>query len=302
MQTNREIFESAPGIIAQSKEWHDLYEYVTTHGKDRIIAGDYKAFDKRMPPCIILGAYKILYRLCAKAGYTKDDLKVIWGIAEDTAFPLIDYNGDLVEVFGSNPSGHALTVIINGLANSLYVRYSYLSLNKADELLSFTQNVKLITYGDDNVMSVSEKAPWFNHTSMQKALADIDITYTMADKEAESVPYIDIKDASFLKRTWRWDKDMNTYLCPLEEDSINKSLMVCFHDRKKLEMEPRCVAIIKSAVNEYFFYGKNKFEEKRKFLQKIADDSGLKEWYEPIYEQVFPTWDDLKNRFNKNSE
>jgi len=302
IQKNKLIFECAPGTNTQSTEWETFYNYLAENGTDRIISGDYKAFDKRMPPCIILGAYKILYRLCAKAGFTENDLKVVWGIAEDTAFPLIDYNGDLMESFGSNPSGHALTVIINGLANSLYVRYSYLNLNEADELLSFAQNVKLITYGDDNVMSVSERAPWFNHTSMQKVLGDIGITYTMADKEAESVPYIDIKEASFLKRTWRWDKDMNTYLCPLEEDSINKSLMICYHDKKKLEMEPRCVAIIKSAVNEYFFYGRERFEEKRKFLQEIADKSDLKDWYEPIYDQVFPSWESLRDRFNKNSE
>jgi hypothetical protein len=94
-----------------------------------MIAGDYAAFDKSMPPSIILAAFDILIWMCGKAGYTHDDLQICKGVAMDTAFPLVDFNGDLIQFFGSNPSGHPLTVIINGLANSLYMRYCYYQTN-----------------------------------------------------------------------------------------------------------------------------------------------------------------------------
>jgi G:T-mismatch repair DNA endonuclease (very short patch repair protein) len=41
-----------------------------------------------------------------------------------------------------------------------------------------------MTYGDDNEMSVSDKAPLYNHTRMMEVYAFQGIEYTMADKDA----------------------------------------------------------------------------------------------------------------------
>jgi hypothetical protein len=129
MQNNRFIFEGAPGTNAASREWENIRTYLVQFGEDRMVAGDYAAFDKSMPSTIILAAFDIIRRLCKQAGYSESDLKVVQGIAEDTAFPLVDLNGDLIEFYGSNPSGHPLTVIVNGLANALYMRYCYAKLS-----------------------------------------------------------------------------------------------------------------------------------------------------------------------------
>lgn len=297
-QNNRFIFEAAPGTIAQSYEWSEIYDYLTEFGEDRMVAGDYKAFDKRMPAEVILQAYDIIYELCKASGnYTEDQLMVIQGIAYDTAFPLTDLNGDLIEFHGSNPSGHSLTVHINGLANSLYMRYCYYVLNPKREVASFQDNVKLMTYGDDNIMGVSKKTPWFNHTAIQQVLGDVGITYTMADKEAESIPYIHIKDCSFLKRTWVYDSDIKAYLAPLEHDSIEKMLMIGV-ESKALEEEERACVVIESALNEYFFYGKETFEEKRKMLLRIAKEANI---LDVAWKSTFPTWSALAERFWDNS-
>jgi hypothetical protein len=201
MQLNRFIFEASIGCVAQSREWEDIQKFITRFGDNRMIAGDYKAFDKRMPATVILAAFDIIREVCRLSGnFTDEDLKVMTGVAFDTAFPLVDLNGDLVEFFGSNPSGHPLTVVINSLVNSLYVRYSYAILNPAGETAAdFKENVALQTYGDDNVMGVSSTCTWFNHTSLANALASVGIVYTMADKEAVSVPFIHISQVSFLK-------------------------------------------------------------------------------------------------------
>ena len=114
-----------PGIVAQSVEWSGLYEYLTEFGADRIIAGDYGKFDKKMAAPFILGAFDILIGMSEAAGWSEEDIKILRGIAFDTAFPTIDFNGDLIEIQG-NPSGHPLTVIINCLVNCLYMRYAYM--------------------------------------------------------------------------------------------------------------------------------------------------------------------------------
>lgn len=201
IQNNRFPFESGPGTVAQSYEWHEIYTHLTVFGTDRIGAGDYKSFDKSMSSIFILAAFRILITLAMKSGnFTEMDERVMWGIAHDVAFPVMDFNGDVVQFFGSNPSGHPLTVIINGLVNSLYFRYVYFALNPQHEVRTFKQKVRLITYGDDNIFGVCASAPWFNHTTISGALAECGVVYTMADKEAESIPYINISDATFFEK------------------------------------------------------------------------------------------------------
>jgi hypothetical protein len=298
MQNNRFIFEAAPGTIAQSLEWQKIREFLTKHGEDRMIAGDYASFDKSMPPCIILASYKVIYNICKEAGYSDDDLKVVWGIAEDTAYPLVDFNGDLIEFFGSNPSGHPLTVIVNSLANSLYMRYCYSVLSPDNSCEDFQKNVSLMTYGDDNVMGVSDKTPWFNHTAIQNTLHDVGIKYTMADKEAISIPYINISQVSFLKRTWRYDNDMKVYLAPLDHESIEKMLLITVKS-KTISPEAQATAIVSSAMNEYFFYGKKTFNEKRDLLMNVIEKCDLQFYVTP---STFPTWEELSENFWNNSK
>jgi hypothetical protein len=299
LQNNRFVFEAGPGTIAQSSEWGDIYRYLTTFGEDRIVAGDYKSFDKRMPATIILAAFEVMYRLCELSGkYDHDDLMCIRGIATDTAFPLVDFNGDLVEFYGSNPSGHPLTVIVNSLANSLYMRYCYLCLNPQRTCEDFQERVKLMTYGDDNIMGISPEAPWFNHTTIQATLAEIDITYTMADKEAESVPYIPIDDATFLKRKWRFEKELGDYACPLDHQSIEKMLTVWVRSRTISESE-QMVAVISAAVREYFFYGRETFVSKVKLLKEAVSDHGMSRY---VVKSTFPTWHELVTQWKEASK
>lgn len=299
IQRNKYIFESAPGTVAQSLEWQELREFLTTFGEENCFAGDYKAFDKRMASRFILAAYDILADICKEAGYTQEELGVIFGIAIDTAFPLCDFNGDLVEFFGSNPSGHPLTVIINGLVNCLYMRYACFKIVQEDEnterAIEFVKNFKkfvhLLTYGDDNVANSKDKR--INHTSIQAAFNKMGIVYTMADKETESVPFIHIDDCSFLKRTWRYDADVEAFVCPLEHDSIEKMLMTCVAS-KSVCHEAQCVDIVETAIREYFFYGKSTFEEKKLMLKEICDKLGLQPYYK---ESTFPTWQSIYEAF-----
>jgi hypothetical protein len=298
LQNNRMAFEAGPGTIAQSLEWQEMYDYVVKHGLDRIVAGDYKAYDKRMSPKEILAAFDVIIHICQLSGnYSKEDITVIRGIAEDTAFAVVDYNGDLVQLFGSNPSGNPLTVILNSIVNSLRMRYGYRLLNPAQTVIDFSDNVNLMTYGDDNIMSVHRDCDWFNHTTIANVFSKLDITYTMADKEAESIPFIHIDDASFLKRTWRKDENLGCMMAPLEHNSIEKMLTV-WNRSKAVTEEYQGMAVISTALREYFFYGHDIFSEKREMLIKLIKDLGWEDWVE---ETTFPTYLDLCEQFKRSS-
>ncbi len=293
MQGNKYMFECAPGTVAQSLEWTQMYNYITQFG-DNIIAGDYASYDKSMLCIFILAAFDILIEICKLAQYTEADVMVLEGIKIDTAYAWMDFNGDLMQFFGSNPSGHPLTVIINCIVNSLYMRYAYYILNPLKECSTFRLCVALMTYGDDNIAGVAkDKAPWFNHTSISKVFASVGVTYTMADKETESIPYISMKDATFLKRSWRWDEQIGAYTCPLEHDSINKMLTMTVQS-KTLCPEAHSIEVINSACREYFFYGREIFEQKRKMFQEVIIEANIVHYQK---ETTLPSWKSLKDDF-----
>lgn len=298
MQNNRTSFECGPGTVAQSLEWEQIREFLVEFGIDQIVAGDYGKFDKRMPAMVILAAFDVLIQICKIAGYTDEDIQIIRGIAVDTAYPNVDYNGDLIEFFGGNPSGHPLTVIINGIANCIYMRYCYTVLNPLKDCTTFRSNVHLMTYGDDNVMGISKSCPWFNHTSIQRVLALVDIEYTMANKEEASRPYDAITTVSFLKREFRWDADIGAFVAPLCLDSISKMLLMCVQS-KNISSRHHAMAVIQTAIREMFFHGRDAFDNFVEQMHHVVDRCDL-ELY--VSDSTFPTWETLYTMFWASSK
>jgi len=280
IQNFKFVFECGVGTVAPSIEWTAMYEHITKYGEDRIVAGDYKAYDKRMSPGIISEAFRVLIELAKESGNFSDtELTSMMCVAQDTAYPLVDFNGDLVTFWGSNPSGHPLTVIINSIVNSLYMRYAFMECG--NNVADFANNVSLMTYGDDNIMSVSEFCPSFNHSTIQMCLEELDVVYTMADKEAVSVPYIHISEASFLKRTWLWNDKESVYTAPLDESSIEKMLCV-FVRSKTITAKEQISEIIKCAQREWWHYGEVVFNEKTQMLQEVIKECDLESYFVDI--------------------
>jgi hypothetical protein len=269
MQKHKIAFEAAIGVVCQSVEWEYMKDHITKFGLDQMVGGDFEKYDKKMTSDFILAAFSIVAKFYLEAGASPEQVREIMCIGEDTAFSFCSFNGDLIQFLGTNPSGHPLTVVINSIVNSLYMRYVYYCCNPANECMSFKEFVALLTYGDDNFASVSKTiGKWFNHTTIQKELKTIGVSYTMPDKTSESVPFTHFRDASFLKRMWRYDVDVEAWLCPLEEDSIKKSLTV-WTPSNTLDEYSQMVAVITSANNEYFYYGREVFEKHHLKFQEI---------------------------------
>ena len=295
VQDNKLTFEAGPGTVCQSIEWQQLREHLTQFGLERIIAGDYSKFDKHMIADFIMAAYWIIAELHKLAGHDEVMYSKIMGIGTDVAYPVMNIRGEIVMFYGTNPSGHPLTVIINSLVNSLYMRYAYALLGY--DVRTFKEHVALMTYGDDNAMGVSINVPNFTHTNVQRVLAEIGVVYTMADKESESVPYVHIDSVAFLKRRWVFDIDIGAFVCPLDEDSIKKSLM-CWVPSGTICPEAQMVAVIQSAIREYFWYGRETFERKREFFMTFVTRSPYSHF---VGETPLPTWQELKDQFWESS-
>lgn len=278
VQRNQKVFECAVGVVQQSPEWTALFKHIGKYGWDRAIAGDYAKFDARMSPRFMFAAFKLLIQIAEKSGnYSERDLRIMTGIATEITYPTYDYFGTLVQFFGSNPSGHPLTVIINSLVNSLYMRYAYYTIAEEARWWKtphFADVVALMTYGDDNIMTVRKGYSEFNHTRVAEVFANMGIKYTMADKEAESVPYVHLSEASFLKHFAVWDDELQLYRCPCEEESIAKMLHA--HIKSDvLTKEQSAAEAISNVALKYFEFGRETYEARRAELMEVAREAHL---------------------------
>lgn len=296
IQDNQIVFECAVGVVAQSREWGYLKEALTKYGDERMIAGDYKAFDKTVTPMIMMSSFEILIRIAQMAGYSDRQLNIMRGCATEISYPVYEYDGVFLQMFGSNPSGHPLTVIINNLNNSQYIRYAYYAMHDGESVPLFNQRVALLCYGDDNAMSVHEEEDKLNHTSIAHELEKVGVTYTMADKDSESVPFIPLSQVSFLKRGFVWNEELQAWLAPLEEASICKSLHNYMKSKGSLVTSSEIAAnAIETANKEFFFHGRETFEFRRKQLDEVLDRANLR-----VFIGSLKTWDDYKDSFNGN--
>lgn len=98
-------------------------------------------------------------------------------------------------------------------------------------------------------------------------LAEWNIEYTMADKESESTNYIHMKDATFLKRSFV-ERDGMWY-APLAESSIMKTLHT-YLKSSAIDVKEQHAQLLLAANREYFLYGREIFEEKRRMLMDLS--------------------------------
>jgi len=282
IQTHPISFECAVGTDAHGPEWNILMKHLRKFGSERGIAGDYKAYDTTISATMLASVYKVLLHIILRANerhgsFSDDDILVVKSLITDLCQPCYEHNGDILGVVGSNPSGHNLTVIVNNIANSLYMRYTYYVLADCEGITPkpFKENVALLCYGDDNIMGVSEDTPWFNHTNIADTLSMSGVVYTMADKEAESVPYVNLDDLSFLKRGARFEEDLGAFLAPIEMDSIFKSLHNRVVNRTSCSAREHAGAAISAACTEFFLHGREVYEKRVPQLLEIVEKHDL---------------------------
>lgn len=266
------VSECAVGINAMGPEWDQLQDHIKKFGTDRIVAGDYSKYDLRMSAKLTSAAFKILIDFAEMCGYSQEDLQMMRGIATEVVYPMMAYNGDLVMLQGSNPSGQNLTVYINSIVNSLLNRIGFRMLYP-DFKGRFCDAVALSTYGDDFKSSASEDFPDFHHMTLAEKLAYIDMTITMPDKTSKPIPFLTDEFCDFLKRTNRYH-EVGYYVGALSEESIFKSLKAVLRSRA-VSLKEQSAMNIDGALREWFLHGREVYELRRQQMIKIAEESGI---------------------------
>jgi hypothetical protein len=280
--------ECLVGINPMSADWKEFHDHLTGYSNTNMIAGDFSGFDTTMAAQITGAASQIIVEMYTEAGASEDELQMVRGALSDIIHPNVIFEGDVYRFANGNPSGNLITVQLNSMCNSIMMRYVYYAMNPSVKE-PFASNVRLCTYGDDNAMSVKHHCRWFNHTSCQEEFARLDIGYTMADKGAESVPYIPISEISFLKRHFVQHETLGTIVAPVEEASILKK----FHYVKKpgecpLSAAEQFGAYTDGAFREAYLHGRDYYLDfQSKILNIVSLNPELEEQVAVIpYEEM----------------
>lgn len=262
------ISECAVGINAHGPEWDQLMRHVGRFGNDTTLAGDYSKYDLRMSAQLTFAAFRVLMHMAQRCGYTEYDIIIMSGLATDVCYPLMAYNGDLIQHYGSNPSGQNLTVYINCIVNSLLFRCGAIHI-LGSRFERFTNVCALTVYGDDADSTVNPLFPEFNHIAFANFLAFRLMLFTMPNKKDLPKKYMTREESHFLKRISKELGDTGILCGALEESSIFKSLHCVVKSHAVTTME-QSISNLNGAAREFFFHGPEIYESRRLQLVEVA--------------------------------
>lgn len=215
----------AVGINVWGPEWHSLATYLRG-ASDEMIDGDMTDFSDRLMDDLTWVNFNLINEIYKvyDANYTDNDRKIrrrLW----EYACCAIRYNqGTIYQTTNGTPAGFVPTAENNSLYGLCAFRASYLYLARKykpdmEDLKHFEENVRVITYGDDNVLAINPKLKeFFNMRNLVEAFDSFGMIYTTADKGTDYDKRKTIKDVSFLKRAFALVKIngqiLPRYVCP----------------------------------------------------------------------------------------
>lgn len=293
VQRNPYVFNVAVGLNPHSIDWQRIYDHLNVHPSSNTVAGDHVFYDKKMQLVLLKSIMLRVIGMFEKYGdLSKEELCVYYALVEDMVNPSVDYFGMLVTFMGGEVSGHQMTTILNCMCTVTYVMYCY--HETFDKVNDFFEHVAIISLGDDHVFTVSDDRRELNHTKVQKCLQNLGLNYTMADKDKESVPFIELSEAPFLKRKFTYNSTLGYIVGPIEVDTIFKMLTVSV-ESKVVSREEQLAQSLCCAVSEAFFHGKEFFEEFISFIESLPKSERL---CEKMKDYPALKWEGYIRRYN----
>ncbi|DAD54754.1 TPA_asm: polyprotein [Iflavirus HdromIV] len=233
-QAGRIINGTAIGINVNSGEWTELGRQLLIRGQ-KIVVGDYKSFGDTLARDVMWGAFEVILNWYSY-NYERPPSNKIREVLREELFnvPHLVYNL-LYRMVCGIPSGFALTVEINDLVNQLYMRYCWVKIT-GRPLSDFYRFCKLVTYGDDLIMSVNECViDEFNFVSIRDELAKVNILFQPATKDDNIVPFQNFFEVTFLKCNFvKHHKRLNFFVARLPLASCLDMLNWQYKDNDKV--------------------------------------------------------------------
>jgi len=221
MVANRDVMKCAVGIDMHTEG--DSFRKKLVEFSVNIFEGDYGGFDTSMPYEIGLAASTVIHEVCRIKGYSEEALKLLEGVLTDNLFPVVEVNGDIMNIPGLMTSGSYGTAEFNCIRNVLLMMF-FFETHEVLTLDDFFSELVVTTYGDDVVGAVSDKiAPYFNCLSYSSFCREhYGMEFTTSSKGEVELPFVDVESMSFLKRNFIYNKDIQKWVAVLDVNTLFK--------------------------------------------------------------------------------
>lgn len=306
MVRRKEVFGIAIGLNTHSEEWNDMYVEAQKIPGDSWVAGDFKAFESVLSLLVNNCVSKVFLFLARVSGnFSDEELLIFETLLAEISNATVDFDGTLITLLGGEVSGHQLTTPNNCLSNTFLHCYVFVELfcpdgdytQKVAMAAKFFEVVFIRTLGDDVFIKVHPDYADYNHTSIQSGFSRIGVTYTMAEKGAESIPFIPISEVTFLKRSFVHHEEFPIFVAALDKKSIYKMLLYTVPSNA-VTYEEQMASAMASAQAESFFHGREFFDQIWKLIEDIPKTRELEM---RMKEMPRPSWSTMVRRFIKAS-
>lgn len=284
---NRIDNEIAVGTNVYSYDWHKLSTRLRSKG-DRVVAGDFSNFDGSLNAMVLWALYNNIYVPWAEEFYGEEFNGEVRMITKTLWCHLVHsmhiYEDNVYMWTHSQPSGCPLTAILNSLYNSVIMRLTWnlimskeyetsveqLKAAQLNNMKAFNKNVKMISYGDDNVLNISPRViDLYNQVTITSALKQLGHTYTDEAKTgACDILSRQLSEVAFLKRSFVYNKELSRCVAPLRKDVIYEMLN---WTRRTSNPDEIMMMNIETAAREMVLHGRQDFEEYEEKLKKVSD-------------------------------
>nr|QXV86372.1 polyprotein [Iflaviridae sp.] len=248
--------EHAIGISVDGPQWGHLVNTLMARGP-HVVVGDYKNFGPSLMVKVVEAVFNIILEWYRVYDNNEENM-VIRRVMVYEIISAYHLCGNVVYTAPCGiPSGSPITAPLNCMVNSIYLRIAW----KYCTNLSFHDmrvHTAIITYGDDVIMSVSEEVKEiFNTATIGKFLGKYKITFTDVNKVGEVIPYRLLRDATFLKRSFRQHPTRaGEWLAPIDEISIQSCVNWIHkkgnHNLNSLENGKQAAMLAFGRGEEYF--------------------------------------------------
>jgi len=284
---NRWELKHAVGINLQGPECTELVSRLLSKGS-KIVTIDYSNFG----PGFNAGIARV-----ASNNIKKWIIDKVSEVTEEEVDCLIEENLNSAHALnhlvyrqmGGSPSGSPITVIINSEVNITYVMMAWNNLvTDENKWMEFEENVCLYVYGDDLIMSVSDKyIERFNGKTITQFFATYNIAATDASKSAEVQAWTGIEEASFLKCCMKPHPTRHgQWIAQLDMNSVQNTPMWI---KEEVDFKGATRVNAEAGVRAAYGYGKEFFDN----YQLTINEALIKRNIEPI----LLDWGDLDNNF-----
>jgi len=266
---------SAVGCDPYSADWMRIYYHLSSMSK-QVIAGDFGTFDGNMHKQLILA-------FCDIVNFWYDDgdenARVRQVLMEEVAETTQLCMNSLYRTKKGNPSGNPLTVVLNTFVNVMYMALSWIHIMSSYDagmanMESFWANVRIIAYGDDNVMAVRDDVvKVFTQSRITEYLLHHGVEYTDETKTGTS-EIRKLDDVTFLKCGFFVEpEDMMLVKARMSKVTIQELINWIRRSDNDVEM---LMNNIDDALKFAYFWGEEYFNDLLKKVNRGLREVGIR--------------------------